>query len=342
MESNDDAPPRDGDAPDSGASLHSDSDAQAETTDAPEAPGFVHSVGSDERDDGPAPSTSVGLWGPSGHGKTNFALSITSDPGYAPCLYMDSDGGHPAIRGYEAADLMVVRSAKTFPDVMKLIGEVERGRVRNRAGQLVRSVVVDAVTKILAAETGRLGLQTLEAKDQAIKLKQPWNVLLGHLTSLFLDRKLTCVHIAHSKDYTVKVGDSTVDLIKPDMYKSLAQPWMSTLRHLWRMTRTRGKNGPAFPIFMLRSEPEGVYGTPTHVQWMKTSNIAFAQWLAGQSGKREWYQWDTGTLPVDQHPTLAMFLRTCDDLAIEQGRVAATNPAALRAMAALDAALAAA
>lgn len=289
-------------------------------------------------DDADRPSaTSVGLWGPTGHGKTQLAASITSDPGYAPAMYIDLDAGRPALAGYEAADLIVYRPAAVIADVVKHMREVQAGRCFNRAGKRVRTVIIDAVSNLIPNEINRLGLGAAKPQDQALAIISPFNVLFGQLRSLPRDYNITVVHVAHSKNKSVKVNDVVTDLMIPAMFRSIADPWMASVRHLWRITKKRGTKGPAFPAMMLRTEHEGVTGTATYVPFMKTSNIAFAQWIAGEMGKREWLEWDTGTLPVDQHPTLAYLLRVADDLAFEQGKFAVANPSTLRALSALEA-----
>lgn len=108
-------------------------------------------------DDGPAQATSVGLWGPSGMGKTQFAATLLLDGGYAPGLYIDVDGGRPALRAYENADLLVHRPATRIEDVERLVREVQSGRIVNRAGKRVRSVIIDATSCILDNEIGARG-----------------------------------------------------------------------------------------------------------------------------------------------------------------------------------------
>ena len=287
-----------------------------------------------------ATPTSVGLWGPTGHGKTALAASLLSDPGYTPALYIDIDFGRTAVAGYEAADLLVHKPARTLEDVTRLIRDVGGKRIKNRAGQPVRSVIVDALSNLQANEIGARGLSDAMPKDQAQKIIQPFRVLFGHLRSLPLEHGCTVVTICHAKDKAVKISaDDVREFCVPSMFNSVATPWMESVRHLWRITKTRGKRGPAFPLMMLRTEPDGVYGTPLYVKFMKTSNIAFAQWVAGEYGKRECLEWDTGELPLDQHPTLAQLLRVAEELSSNQGTLAAQHPAALRALSALQAAM---
>ncbi len=297
--------------------------------------------------DAPARPTSVGLWGPSGMGKTQFAASIIEDAGFSPALYIDVDGGTPAIVGHVEADRIVSSAdlklpARSLSDVIAIVRKVQEGKITNRAGEKVRSVIVDAVTVLLSNEIGARGLQSKEPRDQATPLIQPFKVFFGQLRALPTDYGVTLVEVAHSKVKSVKVMDTVHELHVPDLFNSIARPWMQHLRHVWRVTKTRGARGPAFPAMQLRTEAEGVFQTPRYVEYMKTSNIAFAQWLAEHSAPHEHYQWDTGTLPPDQHPTLAHFLRVAEDLALEQGRVCATTPAALRALSSLQAASAAA
>ena len=68
-------------------------------------------------------ATSLGVWGPSGMGKTQLAASLLADPAYGPTAYVDVDGGRPALAGYEAADLLVYRPATVIADVVKTIRE---------------------------------------------------------------------------------------------------------------------------------------------------------------------------------------------------------------------------
>ena len=145
--------------------------------------------------------------------------------------------------------------------------------------------------------------------------------------------------VCHSKRRAVKVSDVVHNFIVPNLFPCIAIAWMQCVRHLWEITKTSGAKGPAYPIMMLRTEQRGVYGTDTFVEYMKTSNIAFAQWIAGESGKREHLQWDTGTMPVGDQPTLASLLRIAEGLAYNQGVLASTNPTALRALASLQAAM---
>ena len=289
--------------------------------------------------DEPVTPTSVGLWGPSGMGKTAFAGSLLSDLGFTPALYIDIDGGLPALKGYEAADLLVHRPATTCDDVTRLIRDVQSGRITNRAGKPIKSVIVDAVSCLIANEIGARGLTSKDPKDQAQALGARFKVLWGQLRSLHRDMGIVVVQIAHAKVKSAKVLDSVQEMLVPDMFASIARPWMASVRHLWRITKTRGKKGPAYPLMMLRTEADGVAGTATYVEYMKTSNIAFAQWIAGECGKREQLEWDTGTLPVDQQPTLAQLLRTCEALVAEQGRYASTDAAALRALSSLQTAM---
>lgn len=288
-------------------------------------------------DDGPAQATSVGLWGPSGMGKTQFAATVLLDPGYSPGLYIDVDGGRPALRAYENADLLVHRPATRIEDVERLIREVQAGRIVNRKGKRVRSVILDATSCILDNEIGARGLQVKEPKDQAQALGAPFKVLFGKLRALHKDYGITCVQVCHSKVKTAKVADVVTEFIVPAMFASIARPWMASLRHMWEITKSRGKKGPAYPIVSLRCEPRGVYGTATYVEYMKTSSIAFSQWLAGEMGKREDLQWDTGTMPVAEQPTLASLLRTAEALSEEQGMNAEHDINTVRAFAALQA-----
>ena len=291
--------------------------------------------------DGAPPATSVGLWGPTGMGKTQFAATVLAGEGYGPAMYIDLDAGRPALAGYEAADLLVYRPAAVIADVVKHMREVQNGKCYNRAGQRVRTVIIDAISNLIPNEINRLGLGTAKAQDQALAIGQAFKILFGQLRSLPRDHGITSVQVAHSKNKSVKVGDVVHDLMVPDMFKSIADPWMASVRHLWRITKKRGTKGPAFPAMMLRTEHEGITGTATFVPFMKTSNIAFAQWIAQEGGKREWLEWDTGTVPVDQHPTLASLLLVADELTMDQGRFGASNPAVMRALASLDAAIAA-
>lgn len=293
-------------------------------------------------DEGPAPATSVGVWGPSGMGKTQLALTLLTDPGYTPAMYVDLDGGRPAAAGYEAADLLVHRPATTIADVIKHVREVQTGRAVNRAGQKVRSVIIDAVSCLVTNEIKARVLVDSKPMEQAQAIGQPFKVFFGQLRSLHKDYGITVVEVCHSKTKTVKVGEVPHDIMLPDMFRSVAQPWMASVRHLWRVTKTRGAKGPAFPIMMLRTEQEGVVNTANFVEYMKTSNIAFAQWIAGEAGKREHLQWDTGVLPPNEHPTLANLLRVADELAAAQGQYGVSNPAAMRALSVLQAAMSAA
>ena len=315
-------------------STHSEHDHDARGADGDVDPG--------NPDTPPAPATSVGLWGPSGHGKTLFGGSLMDDPGYAPMVYCDVDGGRPALAGYEAADLLIHRPAPRTADVTRCIRPVQRGRVVNRAGRKARSLCVDAISVILANEIDARGLAGAAPKDQAQALIAPFKVLFAQLRSLHREHGITTVTIAHAKVNLRKVGETSHEVMVPDMFPSIARPWMQSARHVWRVMKMRGERGPAFPIMMLRTEQEGIPGTPLFCEYMKTSNIAFAQWLAGQGGKREDLRWDTGTLPIQEQPSLASLLRVADDLTFEQGRFAASNPDALRAFASLQAAIAAA
>jgi len=281
-------------------------------------------------------ATSLGVWGPSGMGKTQLAASLLADLAYGPTAYVDVDGGRPALAGYEAADLLVYRPATVIADVVKTIREVQAGRCFNRAGQRVRSLIIDAISNLIPNEIQRKGLGAAKPQDQALALLPEFKILFGQLRSLPKDSGITVVQVAHAKHKTVKVGDVSHELLVPDMFPCIAHAWMASVRHLWRVTKKRGAKGPAYPAMMLRTEVEGLYGTQTYCGWMKTSNIAFAQWIAGEMGKREHLEWDTGTLPVDQHPTLASLLRVADDLTFEQGRYGAANPTALRALKALE------
>lgn len=136
---------------------------------------------------------------------------------------------------------------------------------------------------------------------------------------------------------TAKVADVVNEFIVPAMFASIARPWMASLRHMWEITKSRGKKGPAYPIMSLRCEPRGVYGTATYVEYMKTSSIAFSQWIAGEMGKREDLQWDTGTVPLGDQPTLASLLRVAEALSDEQGANAQLDNNTLRALSALQA-----
>lgn len=304
-----------------------------------DAPGADGNVDPSKNDTPPAPATSVALWGPSGHGKTLFGGSLMSDPGFTPMVYCDVDGGRPALAGYEAADLMIHRPASRIDDVTKIIREVQRGRVANRAGNKARSLCVDAISVIVANEIDARGLTGAKPQDQAQALIPPFKVLFAQLRSLHREYGITTVTIAHAKVNLRKVGDVAHEVMVPDMFPSISRHWMQSARHTWRVSKMRGAKGPAFPIMMLRTEQEGIPGTPLFCEYMKTSNIAFAQWLAGEGGKREDLRWDTGTAPLDEQPTLASLLRVADDLTFEQGRFAATNPDALRALASLQAAI---
>lgn len=293
-------------------------------------------VAQPDNDDTAPMATSAGVWGPSGMGKTQFAASLLADGAYGPTAYVDIDGGRPALAGYEAADLLVYRPATVIADVVKVIREVQTGRCLNRAGKRVRSLIIDAISNLIPNEIQRKGLGAAKPQDQALALLPEFKILFGQLRSLPKDSGITVVQIAHAKHKTVKVGDVSHELLVPDMFPSVAHAWMASVRHLWRITKKRGAKGPAYPVMMLRTEVENLYGTLTYCGWMKTSNIAFAQWIAGEMGKREHLEWDTGTVPIDQHPTLASLLRVADDLTFEQGRYGAANPAALRAFKALD------
>lgn len=288
--------------------------------------------------DQPPPSEvpSVGLWGPSGCGKTQFALSICADLSHCPVVYADTDGGIQAVRHYEHADLLIHRPISSIRELKSLAGEVADGRVRNRAGVSARTLVFDAASSLLGME-----LRKYEGKnpaDQAKELAPQFTVLFGYLRELNVRHKVGLIEICHSKQVTEKVGEVAIRSEVPDLFPSIRRPWMAHLRHVWEVNKSRGARGPAYPIVSVRTEPRGKRGTPGFVEFMKTSNIAFAQWIAGQCGKAEEYTWDTGLVEPDALPTLALLLSVAADLQLEQGRAIASSPAAARALAALEAA----
>lgn len=283
----------------------------------------------------PAETPSVGLWGASGCGKTQFALSVCADLAHCPVVYVDIDGGRAAVRHYEHADLMVYRAATRVADVVRILGDVAAGKVCNRAGVPARTVVIDAVSSLLDME---LRYVQGNAADQAKALAPVFRVLFGHLRELVTRHQIGVIEVCHSKPVTEKVGDLSVRSEVPAVFPSIREPWMAHLRHVWEVSKARGALGPAFPIMSLRTEARGRKGTPGYVPYMKTSNIAFAQWIAGQCGRAEEYTWDTGKVAPEDSPTLATLLQVAAELQLEQGRAIATSPAAARALAALEAA----
>lgn len=284
----------------------------------------------------PAEAPSVGLWGPSGCGKTQFAMSICADLAHCPVVYADTDNGIAAVRHYEHADLLIHKPVTRISEMTRLIGEVAAGKVCNRAGVPARTLVFDAASSLLGMELRFLS--GMEPSDQAKKLAPLFSILFGHLRELGVKHQVGLVEICHSKQVTEKAGDTTVRSEVPDLFPSIRRPWMAHLRHVWEINKSRGALGPAYPLMSLRTEPRGRRSTPGFVEFMKTSNIAFAQWIAAQAGKGEEYTWDTGKVAPEDAPTLAMLLQVAAELQLEQGRAIATSPAAARALAALEAA----
>ena len=287
----------------------------------------------------PAEVPSVGLWGPSGCGKTQFAMSICADLAHCPVVYADTDNGIAAVRHYEHADLLIHRPIVRLAELTRLCMDIAAGKVCNRAGVPARTLVFDAASSLLGMELRPLA--GLEPSEQAKKLAPQFSILFGHLRELGVKHGIGLVEICHSKQVTEKAGDVAVRSEVPDLFPSIRRPWMAHLRHVWEINKTRGALGPAYPLMSLRTEPRGRRNVPGYVEFMKTSNIAFAQWIAGQcAGRAEEYTWDTGTLEPDALPTLAGLLAVAADLQLEQGRAIATSPAAARALAALEAAVA--
>lgn len=291
----------------------------------------------------PAEIASVGLWGPSGCGKTQFALSICADLSYCPVVYADTDGGIQAVRHYEHADLLIHKPISSIKELIRLVGDIAAGRVCNRAGVVARTLVFDAASSLLGMELRRY--EGKDPADQAKALAPQFTILFGHLRELATRHGVGLIEICHSKSVTEKVGEVAVRSEVPDLFPSIRRPWMAHLRHVWEINKARGARGPAFPIVSLRTEPRGKRNAPGFVEYMKTSNIAFAQWIALQAAEQggakcEEFAWDTGLLSPEEQPTLAMLLQVAADLQLEQGRAVAATPAAARALAALEAAAA--